>query len=1748
MAALTGWKKEIAEQMADNYGDYAVASGSEFDGGEGCIVYFSYVPDADAVAAYKAWKESGSKPSNRTITEEFFDNFVTAETFYKGIHYYRNTKINEAMLDWLMEPCPQWWIDNLSDDQRSSTFGKAWSANRRANYEYPISRLEYWSVMWVPQTDVFSASSQLQAYMGVLAYNWDKEEYMHWNEKLRQYNRKEWEHARKIIQLVWGYYNIGGSSAKAYGTGNVRYDLYKKTEKFRPSERKFIEMLSLNQGKGPAWRDLFGPNNEGEHDYPWAVDENGVPIAQYIHVGSGTKDSDGNVIPPSDPVTHGILYKMLYTDDGYNTPFNPDNMSYIERVAMADRIRDADKKLTGEVSFTTAKRYLGQFTADTFLQKVLEYIKSDDAVQIWDGILRDDAGATNKVTMRVRGTGEENIFNSNTLGPAGEMAGKALDWAGRDTADETDRWDTGLFYWADATSTQFDKGVDAQWTGDRDATGMGAASLLYYLLPTPQTTDHWLKPGGNPAIHGNNGLFNEQYDFLQSLIAHDRGYMKYYNPNTGQTFEKGGSKKHKQQLFRINDSGFFDWEGMLSGEDETHVTNGGKGATYDNVKTILKNTAKTYIPDKITVNGKANTKPESFVLDWATDINSISPGKFKGTGNSLEPVTTNEKAKQLVKSVQEMFFKFAGSKANKRGPEVRQATAEWFTNNFGNQIVPSGLAAGTSFHAKIDISNAPADAQTALNNLLGSGYDLDDTSITFDKNNVPWMGAYIDGPREIPFDQILRTYQSAAYIAALYYRLARKNVDDVKLLVNDIWNHYAFKCAYHFYRSWEKILHDHQVGNLYALLCYVLAETDFTSEDALKALEALADLLGASDDDLMKQMEMADAPPQVEENPDPEANKEQRERFYKQCALLLNMDLLQFKYAYDGVMHDQSKKLGFTAYNGRIHMVTENGLTNGTRNTMLNKMISPSPQFMDEFINITPDKASKLLPYIRFFRVWHEDGELKEQEFNFPKNIERDKNGKIRIEGASPFDRGDGMGLTEFTWECDGETPATASKYIKAKAEFHFQTFNDFVKERTNQNGDPYRWVDMFVSPTSMVARGGPEANTPHTLKYDSEYYRIRVDVGYHTDADMPDALATQNRSFFLVLVDNEVSINEDMSVTIAANYRAYIEEAMDSNKFNALSTPELRAEMEVQKKQWDKATKAWKEGNCSDKQLRYVRNGINVQMEEIIKKQHKSIMKNMLDLERIFYVDFHTSDIAAFRQNGIFDKVPRYRNSSSHKLKPDDGAAARLKKLMEAKDDPKRDSWMEHDSPYKDERVYYFYLGDLIYLIQSSMYEGMQPWISAGPFGDTGDRYVSGAENHKLLLMDFEYHNTLAETDNSRRSINIAHIPISVDFFFQWYVNNIIKNETYHIGVGNFIKRILTELITEAMSEICMSSEEGHYTTFQHGSISVAGIGQSVPGHNDKQFIDPITGMLLLKKGTPQGQIFDVSYYYNKQNEFGRDLSLPFRFIPEQETLEEFDLNGVQGQFQYVYIYGDTKDPMHVGRGDEKKDGLRGCFHLHLGKNAGLVKNISFSKNNVPYLRESRMFNQGQAGLLQLSAVYDCEINMIGNTLFLPGQEVWVNPYGFGGDEFGKPQDPPLNWSPSTAEINEVNDNIRNRTKDGNFSDEEKAKTVAEVDALAAATDAKAETMKMKILSYANVMGIGGYQLIIRTKCTIKPGEFSTTITAKHVFSGYPTIKQSLNLAEFREGQPKPVSETNDTGGGNACEAIMVDWENKGI
>ena len=102
-----------------------------------------------------------------------------------------------------------------------------------------------------------------------------------------------------------------------------------------------------------------------------------------------------------------------------------------------------------------------------------------------------------------------------------------------------------------------------------------------------------------------------------------------------------------------------------------------------------------------------------------------------------------------------------------------------------------------------------------------------------------------------------------------------------------------------------------------------------------------------------------------------------------------------------------------------------------------------------------------------------------------------------------------------------------------------------------------------------------------------------------------------------------------------------------------------------------------------------------------------------------------------------------------------------------------------------------------------------------------------------------------------------------------------------------------------------------------------------------------------------------------------------------------------------------------------------------------------------MQYLREARFLQQGNDGLLQLGAVYKATLEMIGNTLYYPGMNIWIEPTSLGN---GNNMDPRVGG--------------KNR-------------------------------------SAANALGFGGYHMVIRVQGTISSGKFSTTVEAQFTSSG---------------------------------------------
>ena len=997
-------------------------------------------------------------------------------------------------------------------------------------------------------------------------------------------------------------------------------------------------------------------------------------------------------------------------------------------------------------------------------------------------------------------------------------------------------------------------------------------------------------------------------------------------------------------------------------------------------------------------------------------------------------------------------------------------------------------------------------------------------------------------------DDFFRRFYLGYYFTTLYYY----SIDDNKVgggySFDDIFKFCAFKTAGYLNQLWTQYQHDIQMANIYSVIVLLA----ITNKEKLKQIDptAFMDAIESASDDAIE-----DVADEVPDDLQPIPNKKQREKFYKQCSLMLNMHKLAAEnlaeVAIGGGIHQFHKKNdSFGSYNGRVHSVIAGGATalgEPTRqtNNFINRLMSPSWGQIKPFFDMENHEVAGLVPQIRLWKVYVEDGKLAETEFEFPTSP-----GALRgaqgVSGLflSPFDRGDGIGLKEFSWVYDGETPATASKYIKGDLSLFFQTFTDFTALRTNKKGQQYRFVDLFASPSCLKKRRG-DLEYPHNLHYDPEYYRIKVEVGWAIPDGASDelraALWRGRQQFALVLVDHEININEDGTVNITANYRAYIEEVMDSAKFNALNSPQIQKERDKWKMEWDKAI-GDVEGfpKCSDRDLRILRTRINDKLLRLTQKQHRNIMSTLIKYEKVFYVDFEPEHIETFRKSGIFKEIPKMRNNSRNV-----GESPSAKQTLEdwlqrqKKKDPK--TFADPADIEKDYRAYYFFLGDLIYIVASNLFKD--------GVASTHTKNIQGAENSRVVLTDFQYYNPLVNGDQSVRVLNIADIPISVDFFFKWYTETIVRPDVPAMPIGAFIKKILIELVSEAMAEVCINQRGDFNTTFSVGSMTAGGI------ELDGNVVDPIQYMLFNQQGI--NLRLDVSKVFDPECSGECYDVLPLSPMPQT--------GGIENQFNYIIIYSAFRNPHHPGRGDRHEDHRNGCYHIDIGRPKGLVKKVSFSKNNIKYHRESRMLNQGAAGLSMLSAVYDCKVDMIGNTLFLPGMEFWLNPYGFGGEAFGMPQHRPFGYAPSPDEVDQRNQEIANMAgskmpgtnqpgiDDAEFAILERkqreyertgqwAENAAEEARIANLPDRPEPKTDEEcgISSYANVMGIGGYQLVTKVECKISPGEYSTAVHAKHIFTGYAQEQDYKKLYEQSGGKKISSPNADTSPDGANCPKVI--------
>jgi hypothetical protein len=303
----------------------------------------------------------------------------------------------------------------------------------------------------------------------------------------------------------------------------------------------------------------------------------------------------------------------------------------------------------------------------------------------------------------------------------------------------------------------------------------------------------------------------------------------------------------------------------------------------------------------------------------------------------------------------------------------------------------------------------------------------------------------------------------------------------------------------------------------------------------------------------------------------------------------------------------------------------------------------------------------------------------------------------------------------------------------------------------------------------------------------------------------------------------------------------------------------------------------------------------------------------------------------------------------------------------------------------------------------------------------------------------------------NSQRYINLADIPISMNLFSAWWMSNVVRPGKLEYHLLDFIKDTMRGLILDVIGGAdCY--ESANFQMFDVGIVSYTskGIYDEEEGRYRSPLYAAVKSKLKLRTSTQRrapvqgyratGTSTGNYHYIRSEN---GTLSAPnaptqntriYRVPIGQLKQDLIDIGsvtpngeadtGVITDFTYeenesipviphiaIYARGynvnhlrgyETADEIPEGSEDwsvtgGKGDVDRGIYHLHLGEMAGLLKSMQFYKTEQRGLAESRIMGQGVFNYAQLRGRYDVRLVMYGNTFFLPGQMIYIDPTSVG-------------------------------------------------------------------------------------------------------------------------------------------------------
>jgi len=501
-----------------------------------------------------------------------------------------------------------------------------------------------------------------------------------------------------------------------------------------------------------------------------------------------------------------------------------------------------------------------------------------------------------------------------------------------------------------------------------------------------------------------------------------------------------------------------------------------------------------------------------------------------------------------------------------------------------------------------------------------------------------------------------------------------------------------------------------------------------------------------------------------------------------------------------------------------------------------------------------------------------------------------------------------------------------------------------------------------------------------------------------------------------LTIVDHNFNVNEDATVDFQIQYRAYIESAFSNPRANILASEDLKESHEERQAILAEIKKAVDAEKCGEELFEDTKKSFHkvIQAEKSI--AYSTILNKLNTTGRIFFNKVTTEELVKFMNDPFRSKERLDRGQASAESVEDllQTTVDAVENYEEGGDEESRESVLKSLVPTTtggSTFVSFTYLGDIIDVAIENM--------MLGGSDDEDKLALKEFKRMRIAVGDLEI---VDPKDGSKFYINLVDVPVSVNYFVEWFMDRVTKKQKSQWWLMDFIRDVTRSLIMKTLSSRDYFGTESFSQKASFHVVYALGKGSA--------------------SRCPLRKLLDKQQYKQDPKTHNRRINLDkVKNPPILGTADDFRAANHNELYHYAIIYAKDVIPRN-NKGDFHEDSGMGIPHFHLGSNAGPVKDIKFEKSDQPYIKEARYFRDGFKGLSQLREPYNVSVTLYGQPKLFPGMIVYIDPSGLGAD-LGKPTDiSSLAWTFGFGGYHLITD-VRHNISSGQFETELTAKFI---------------------------------------------------------------------------------------------------------